>query len=282
MHAAQPYADGITEVVAQPAGGGRRREQPAARRRGRDPHGRATSCIAADRGLCGGYNTTVIRAAEREIRDAAARRAARPRSSPSAARPRATSASATTDRRRVQRASATARPTRTRAQVAAAVVEPVPGRRARPRAARLHRFISAGRQEVVVEPLLPLEPPRSTSRRADAHAGEPSAGYEFEPEPDAILDALLPRYAESRVYAALLNAAASEHAARQRAMKAATDNADELITQPSRVDEPRPPGLDHHRDHGDRRRRRGAAVQGDDGDARRRREAAELLPTQTA
>ncbi len=54
-------------------------------------------------------------------------------------------------------------------------------------------------------------------------------GYEFEPDPDAILDRLLPRYAEARVYAALLNAAASEHAARQRAMKAATDNAEELI-----------------------------------------------------
>ena len=44
-----------------------------------------------------------------------------------------------------------------------------------------------------------------------------------------------PRYAQARVYAALLNAAASEHAARQRAMKAATDNADELITALSRV-----------------------------------------------
>src|SRR5204862_4346207 len=65
--------------------------------------------------------------------------------------------------------------------------------------------------------------------------GEPQAGYEFEPEPEAILDALLPRYAESRIYAALLNAAASEHAARQRAMKAATDNADELIRSLSRV-----------------------------------------------
>lgn len=61
------------------------------------------------------------------------------------------------------------------------------------------------------------------------------ASYEFEPEPEEILDALLPRYAEARIYAALLNAAASEHAARQRAMKAATDNADELITALSRV-----------------------------------------------
>ena len=54
------------------------------------------------------------------------------------------------------------------------------------------------------------------------------------------------------------NAAASEHAARQRAMKAATDNADDLITTLTAHHEPRPPGRDHHRDHGDRRRRRGA------------------------
>jgi F-type H+-transporting ATPase subunit gamma len=57
----------------------------------------------------------------------------------------------------------------------------------------------------------------------------------MEPGGDAILEALLPRYAEARVYAALLNAAASEQAFRQRAMKAATDNADELIRNLSRV-----------------------------------------------
>ena len=70
------------------------------------------------------------------------------------------------------------------------------------------------------------------SRRAGSPWGASTASggdYEFEPAPDAILDALLPRYAEARLFAALLNAAASEHAARQRAMKAATDNADELI-----------------------------------------------------
>ena len=61
------------------------------------------------------------------------------------------------------------------------------------------------------------------------------ASYEFEPSPEGILDLLLPRYVDSRVYSALLNAAASEHAARQRAMNAATENADELITSLSRV-----------------------------------------------
>ncbi len=53
--------------------------------------------------------------------------------------------------------------------------------------------------------------------------------YEFEPDPEALLDALLPQYVTSRLYAALLEASASESAARQRAMSSASDNADELI-----------------------------------------------------
>jgi len=61
------------------------------------------------------------------------------------------------------------------------------------------------------------------------------ADYEFEPSPEAILETLLPRYVEARVYAAMLNAAASEHAFRQRAMKSATDNAEELINNLSRI-----------------------------------------------
>jgi F-type H+-transporting ATPase subunit gamma len=61
------------------------------------------------------------------------------------------------------------------------------------------------------------------------------AAYEFEPGPGEILERLLPRYVEARIFAALLNAAASEHAARQRAMKAASDNADELIVNLTRV-----------------------------------------------
>jgi F-type H+-transporting ATPase subunit gamma len=82
---------------------------------------------------------------------------------------------------------------------------------------------------------MPLETHPTGVPSVHAESGEPQQAYEFEPGPDAILDALLPRYAESRIFAALLNAAASEHAARQRAMKAATDNADELITSLSRV-----------------------------------------------
>jgi F-type H+-transporting ATPase subunit gamma len=67
-----------------------------------------------------------------------------------------------------------------------------------------------------------------------AKAG-PTADYEFEPGPQEILDRLLPRYAEARLFAALLEGAASFFAAQQRAMKSATDNAEELIVKYSRA-----------------------------------------------
>ena len=97
------------------------------------------------------------------------------------------------------------------------------------------RFVTPGFQEVVERPLMPLD--RETFEGGDArpHGDGPQAAYRFEPSPDVILEQLLPRYAEARVYAAMLNAAASEHAARQRAMKAATDNAEELITKLTRI-----------------------------------------------
>jgi F-type H+-transporting ATPase subunit gamma len=63
----------------------------------------------------------------------------------------------------------------------------------------------------------------------------PMTQYEFEPSPDALLASLLPRYVETRVWGALLEAAASESAARRRAMSAATENAEELIKVLTRV-----------------------------------------------
>ncbi len=59
--------------------------------------------------------------------------------------------------------------------------------------------------------------------------------YDFEPNASEVLDGLLPKYVESRIYFALLQAAASELAARQRAMKAATDNAEDLIKKYKRI-----------------------------------------------
>ena len=87
-------------------------------------------------------------------------------------------------------------------------------------------------QQVVAAPLRAARDRRPRGRR---RASGPTADYEFEPEPGEILDRLLPRYAEARLYAALLEGSASFFAAQQRAMKSATDNAEELITKLSRV-----------------------------------------------
>ena len=67
----------------------------------------------------------------------------------------------------------------------------------------------------------------------ERHEG-PIPLYEFEPSPPAVLDALLPWYVENRIYHALLESAAAEIAARRRAMKSATDNANDLLEQFSR------------------------------------------------
>ena len=89
----------------------------------------------------------------------------------------------------------------------------------------------------MLRPLVPLS--ATTVAGGDGQAasadGAGAGDYEFEPDPATILDTLLPRYVEARIYAALLNAAASEHAFRQRAMKSATDNAEELIKNLSRI-----------------------------------------------
>ncbi len=71
----------------------------------------------------------------------------------------------------------------------------------------------------------PVAPPG-----APAGAQRPGASYEFEPDPVDLLALLVPQYAEAELFRALLEASASEHTARQRAMAAATENADELIT----------------------------------------------------
>jgi F-type H+-transporting ATPase subunit gamma len=73
-----------------------------------------------------------------------------------------------------------------------------------------------------------LAPMQVVETELDEATG-PLPEYEFEPDPEVLLDALLPKYMNTRIYAALIDAAASESAARRRAMKAATDNAEDLI-----------------------------------------------------
>ncbi|MHB1613083.1 MAG: F0F1 ATP synthase subunit gamma [Actinomycetes bacterium] len=86
-------------------------------------------------------------------------------------------------------------------------------------------FLTMLNQRPVARRLVPIEVVEST----ESPVGGPLPLYEFEPSAQGVLDALLPRFVESRVYNALLQAAASEQASRRRAMKSATDNAEELI-----------------------------------------------------
>jgi F-type H+-transporting ATPase subunit gamma len=100
----------------------------------------------------------------------------------------------------------------------------------------VHIVYTRFRSMLVQEPhsvrMLPLEVVEGEEK---PDADEVLPLYEFEPEADAVLDALLPRYVQSRIYYALLQASASELAARQKAMKSATDNADELIKKFTRI-----------------------------------------------
>ena len=228
--AAVPYSDRITQVVHDLARAGERSESPLLQPRD-EIKKVCYVVIVADRGLCGAYNANVLRAAEGEIKQdvltgheysivAVGRKAE------------------SYYRFRGYRVDAafsgfSDNPTYADAErVANWAVEAFLAGTVDKVRLIYTRFVSVGFQEVVSRPLAPLESELLTAG-AD---GDPAvqAGYEYEPSPAVILDQLLPRYAEARVYAALLNAAASEHAARQRAMKSATDNAEDLITNLTR------------------------------------------------
>ena len=228
--AAVPYSEQITQVVKDLAAGGASSDSPLLSGRDEIKH----TCyvvIGADRGLCGGYNSGVQRAAEGEVKgDLLAGRDYTiipiGRKAEGYFRFRGYtlghSFNGFSDQPTYENARA----------IGEHVVELFVSGQVDKVELVYTRFISSGRQEVVLRPLVPLS--------ADTVAGAGKAGsaggdYEFEPDPATILDTLLPRYVEARVYAALLNAAASEHAFRQRAMKSATDNAEELIKSLSRI-----------------------------------------------
>jgi F-type H+-transporting ATPase subunit gamma len=230
VQAAVPYSEQITEVVRDLAAAGASSESPLLQ--GRDEV--RTTCyvvITADRGLCGGYNAGVQRAAEGEVKaDVLAGKdyviVPVGRKAESYFRFRGYR----TDRAFAGFSDAPSY------DDARDIGRHVVGLFERGEVDRVElvytRFITAGSQEVVLRPLVPLS--RETVAGGDGTT-DTGADYEFEPDPTTILETLLPRYVEARVYAALLNAAASEHAFRQRAMKSATDNADELIKNLSKI-----------------------------------------------
>ncbi|MFN2525201.1 MAG: F0F1 ATP synthase subunit gamma [Actinomycetota bacterium] len=223
--AARPYAETMRRLMASVAAHAGTIDHPLLKPR---PEVRSIGMvvITSDRGLAGAYNSNVIRAAERDLqshgKDTKLFLVGKKAISYFKFRGYSFDHSwqGMSDRPRISDAREVAR------EAARAFSE---GEVDEVRLAYT-RFESALTQRPVVVNLLPLPTEDVTD---EEHAG--GAAYEFEPEPEAILDYLLPRYLEGSVYQGLLEAAASEHAARRRAMKAATDNADELIEDLTRV-----------------------------------------------
>jgi F-type H+-transporting ATPase subunit gamma len=233
VQAARPYSEKITAVIANLAAGGAGLDHPLLN----DPtdvHKVAYVALAADRGLCGGYNNNVLRATERAIRadQAGGRDYELVLSGKKAA------AYFRFRRYRIHAAfqGFSDQPTYEDARrVAAAAGELFYTGEVQQVRIVYTRFLSLGRQEVVIAPFMPLDRAALGVAAPGDEPTQPSGLYEFEPEPAGILERLLPRYAEARLYAALLEASASEQAARQRAMKSATDNAEDLKTHLTRV-----------------------------------------------
>ncbi len=282
VQAAKPYSEKVTSVIANLAGSGAALDHPLLRKPGQASQeggaseagtgGASTSAtarnstayvvIAADRGLCGGYNTNVLRTVERAV--AADTEVGRGyelvlvgRKAQGYFRFRGHEIHATFEGFSDQPSYEDAK------QIAANVRELFESGQCQQVMLAYTQFVSIGTQEVALKQFMPLDTTEfseaglsgdspatastsatSTGTASTGAAGENEAGggesataggYEFEPEPAVIAERLLPRYAEARLYSALLEAAASEHAARQRAMKAATDNAEDLKTNLTRV-----------------------------------------------
>lgn len=236
VRGATPYADSLTEAVKDLVAAGGSSVSPLLKPR-EEIRNVAHVVCGADRGLCGGYNYGATRAGEGEVK---------------AEKGKGRDYVLYTIGRKIEGyfryrdykiaesfTGFSEQPTYADAQRIAKIVTDAYMDGSIDEAHIVYtRFITSGSQEVVVRPVLPLDSDLGLGGDARPEKNDPNkvpAAYSFEPDPSTLLEALLPRYVEARIYAALLNASASELAARQRAMKAATDNAEDLVTNLSRI-----------------------------------------------
>jgi F-type H+-transporting ATPase subunit gamma len=230
--AAKPYADAITGVVSAVASQ-TTVDHPLTT--GRDnPRRAAMLLVSSDRGLAGGYNSNVLRTGE-ELAQLL-------RSEGKEPVPYLIGRKAVTYYRFRDRPVAGSwtgfaeNPTYADAKAAAdEMIDAFVKGSEEDGVDEIHlvytEFASMLTQRPVARRVLPLV----IEYTEEAPPTGPLPLYEFEPSAEGVLDALLPRYVESRLFAALLESAASEQAARRRAMKAATDNADDLIKSLTRA-----------------------------------------------
>ncbi|MEU5024313.1 F0F1 ATP synthase subunit gamma [Streptomyces milbemycinicus] len=232
--ASTPYASELTRAVGAVATGST--TQHPLTTEAENPTRAALLLITSDRGLAGGYSSNVIKAAEQATRTL-------------------TEQGKEVDTYIVGRKGVayygfrelkvtqswtgfTDNPTYADAKnIAGPLIEAVQQATAEGGVDELHivytEFVSMLTQTPVDHRLLPLSMEKTAEETAAKGVIAPL--YEFEPSAEEVLDALLPRYVESRIYNALLQAAASKHAATRRAMKSATDNAEELIKSLTRL-----------------------------------------------
>jgi F-type H+-transporting ATPase subunit gamma len=230
VNAARPYSEQITEVIRNLAAAGAGRGSALLEQR-EEIRTVAFLVVGGDRGLSGAYNSTVIRTAERAM-EAVRAEGKQTRLITVGKKPtgyfsfRGYEIDASYQGFSDEPTYEDAR------RIAEEVVRRFEDGEYDAVEMVYTQFISAGTQRVQQKRFVPLE---TDLLDAAKESTGPTADYEFEPGPGEILDRLLPRYAEARLYAALLEGAASFFAAQQRAMKSATDNAEELITKLSRV-----------------------------------------------
>lgn len=230
--AAQPYSRAITRAVSAVATH-TTIEHPLTSAR-HDTNRVAVVVVTADRGMAGSYNAAVLREAERlqarlvdegkePVLYVAGRRGVGYFQFRN--RPMVRTWTGSSDRPDFQIAR----------ELASALLESFEAGPAQGGVCEIHvvytRFLSMVRQEPRVVRILPLEIVDGVTPVGE----DPLPLYDFEPSPEVVLDELLPRYIESRLYTCLHQAAASELASRQRAMHTATDNAEDLIRTYTRL-----------------------------------------------
>ena len=225
---ARPYAEQITTVIENLAAGGAEIDHPLLRKAEKVTRV-GVIVISSDRGLAGPYNSSVIRAAERQVQNARSEGA---EYSLIVIGKKARDYFAFRNYKVESFTEGISdNPTYEDARKIAETVAQLFIDNHIDRVDWVYtEFLSIGSQKVATRRFLPLE---STETIATEGGGDSknTDSFEFEPSPEAVLESLLPRYVEARLFGALLESAASEHANRQRAMKSATDNAEELIVK---------------------------------------------------
>ncbi|WP_105970733.1 F0F1 ATP synthase subunit gamma [Streptomyces geranii] len=232
--ASAPYATELTRAVTA-VGTGSNTRHPLTTE-AETPTRSAVLLLSSDRGLAGAFNSNAIKAAEKLT----ARLEAEGKEVDTYIVGRRGLAHYNFRERKVVESWSgfTDEPTYADAKkVAAPLIEAIEKETADGGVDELHivytEFVSMMTQNAVDGRLLPLRLEEVAAESTGK--GEILPLYDFEPSAEDVLDALLPRYVESRIYNAMLQSAASKHAATRRAMKSATDNAGDLITTLSRL-----------------------------------------------